>query len=317
MRKDMCGPLAYNEGMSHKLTEEEILTRFIEVHGNLYDYSKMDYTNSKTKIEILCSKHGSFFQAPESHWKLRQGCPVCAGNLPLGLERFIQKASEVHTQTYTYQNVTYLNNSTKVEITCQAHGNFWQRPLDHLNGNGCPRCNSPEVDTQVFVIKAREIHGNRYDYTRTAYIRSADKLTIGCKVHGDFQMLPGNHITSKQGCPRCKASKGELEVLAFLEREGLEFQTQAKFAGCRNPKTNRKLRLDFYIPSLNLAIEFDGKQHREACDRFGGSEELLQIQYRDSVKTKFCEKAGIHLLRIQDVSEVDSCLRAKLGVILH
>lgn len=302
--------------MSRRITKDEVLARFVEVHGSTYDYSRVTYLNSKSKVEIICSQHGAFLQSPEAHWGQRQGCPVCAGNQTSKLDAFVLKCREIHGDLYNYSQVVYKNNSSKILIECRVHGCFSQRPLDHLNGNGCPKCRCSEVDTPTFVARAISVHGDRYDYSRTHYVRSASKLTIGCKTHGDFKMLPGNHITSKQGCPKCRASKGERAIMTWLQTKGFQFQTQAKFSDCVNPKTGRELPFDFYIPSLNLLIEFDGLQHSQAVERFGGLDGLVQVQARDAIKTDFCDQTGKHLLRIESAKKVQSTLETELGLLL-
>lgn len=59
-----------------EITTEDAITKFIETHGEQYDYSKVDYKSSKTKIEIICKEHGSFKQIPNSHLR-GIGCPQC------------------------------------------------------------------------------------------------------------------------------------------------------------------------------------------------------------------------------------------------
>lgn len=63
--------------MGRKLTQEVVLSRFLETHGNRYDYSQVEYVHSRTKVVIICRDHGPFRQAPASHWS-GQGCPPCA-----------------------------------------------------------------------------------------------------------------------------------------------------------------------------------------------------------------------------------------------
>ncbi len=110
-----------------------------KVHGNKYDYSKVSYVNSQTKVEIVCPDHGSFHQAPYSHLNGRQ-CPACVGGIQLSQSQFIEKAIKVHAGKYTYEKVKYKNSKRKVIITCPKHGDFKQVPNNHLNGSNCPCC---------------------------------------------------------------------------------------------------------------------------------------------------------------------------------
>lgn len=122
-----------------KLTQEEVIARFCEVHGDKYDYSKVNYVNSYTKVCIICSIHGEFWQTLNNHLK-GQGCPICNRKKNMGKQTFIEKARKIHGDKYDYSKVEYKGNKVKVCIICPIHGVFWQRPNDHLSGHGCDMC---------------------------------------------------------------------------------------------------------------------------------------------------------------------------------
>jgi protein-arginine kinase activator protein McsA len=114
-------------------------------HGaGTYDYSKVDYKSAQNKVEIICPKHGSFWQRPTCHIQ-GTGCPQCAiekrnDMLRGSLEDFIIRAEAKHGKKYNYSKSIYKNIETKVEIICSRHGSFWQTPEDHIHGSGCPKC---------------------------------------------------------------------------------------------------------------------------------------------------------------------------------
>ena len=127
-----------------KLTTEEFIKKARKVHGDRYDYSKVEYVTSKTKIRIVCLKHGEFSQTPEKHL-LGHGCIKChraslAKRYSMGKEKFIEKATAVHNGFYDYSAVEYVNTHTHVQIICPIHGAFLQVPSSHLQGHGCPIC---------------------------------------------------------------------------------------------------------------------------------------------------------------------------------
>ena len=127
-------------GLQRKTTNEFILDA-IAVHKNKYDYSLVDYKNNRTKIHIICKEHGIFKQTPNDHLT-GYGCYEC-GKLVTSRSNtteFIEKANIKHNQLYDYSLVDYKNNYTKINIKCNKHGVFEQKPQDHLNGNGCPLC---------------------------------------------------------------------------------------------------------------------------------------------------------------------------------
>ena len=126
-----------------RMTREEFIRRAREVHGNKYDYSKIEYINNRTKVCIICPIHGEFWQTPFEH--LRGGCKQCAVEY-IGQKKrekaakaFKQKAGEAHNFKYIYED-DYNGNESIITIYCPIHGKFTQRAHDHLQGYGCPKC---------------------------------------------------------------------------------------------------------------------------------------------------------------------------------
>jgi hypothetical protein len=137
--------------MPTKLTIQSFMDRSQKVHNNFYDYSLVDYKNTKTKVTIICPKHGEFEQAPGDHMNGR-GCKSCQyeklkSTHAKSLTQFVEEANEVHEGKYSYKNSIYTNNKIQVKITCPVHGDFQQRPNNHLNGEGCPTCKAENVCT--------------------------------------------------------------------------------------------------------------------------------------------------------------------------
>jgi hypothetical protein len=120
---------------------QNFISKAIQKHGHIYDYSLTEYVGARTKIKIICHKHSIFEQVPNSHLG-GSGCPSCAGAKRLTTEDFISKTIQKHGHIYDYSLVEYINARTKVKIICPEHGTFEQNPANHLNGNGCPSCAS-------------------------------------------------------------------------------------------------------------------------------------------------------------------------------
>lgn len=124
-----------------------------KIHGNKYDYSKVEYINSQVKVCIICSEHGEFWQTPNKHL-IGHGCAQCHEDNKKyyklsNTEEFIKKARKIHGDKYDYSKVEYINNHTKVCIICPEHGEFWQIPSNHLRYKGCPKCKSSHLQTKV------------------------------------------------------------------------------------------------------------------------------------------------------------------------
>ena len=184
-----------------KLNTEEWINKAKSVHGDKYDYSKSIYINSREKVKIICPKHGEFWQKANEHLN-GHGCKLCGGTSKLNTNDFIAKSREVHGDKYNYSLVDYKSMRDKVCIICPKHGEFWQLPLSHLNGSACPKCKGVNLTNEEWINKAKEIHGNKYDYSKTVYINSYEKIKIICPKHGEFWQLPSKHIMG-QGCPKC------------------------------------------------------------------------------------------------------------------
>ena len=201
---------------TNKLTTEEFIVRANKKHGGRYDYSKVNYRNSYTKVEIICKIHGSFWQKPSGHLN-GQGCPSCSGNKRLTTESFIERAKSKHVGRYDYSKVNYKNSLTKVEIICKEHGSFWQRPSVHLRGAGCPACGDhKKLNTESFIERSKGKHGSRYDYSKVDYKHIYIKVEIICKEHGSFWQRPRDHLRGA-GCLACGGST-KLNTDQFIEK---------------------------------------------------------------------------------------------------
>lgn len=201
--------------MPIKVTTESFIQKANQIHNNKYDYSLVEYTGNQNKVKIICPEHGIFEQQPTAHTSQKQGCPICAlekkqqqgkNRVAQAASEFVTKAREVHGDKYDYSLVNYTGNKNKVTIICPIHGNFDMRPDNHINGKSeCPTCSGNQrYTTETFVAKAKEIHGDKFDYSKVNYKGIFTKIEIVCRDHGSFFMTPDNHInTGKQGCPIC------------------------------------------------------------------------------------------------------------------
>ena len=278
-------------------------SKFIEeakkIHGNKYDYSKVEYVDAHTKVCIICPIHGEFWQKPMVHLNQKCGCPKCGNETTknktaLTKEEFIEKARKVHGDKYDYSKVEYINSKTKICIICPTHGEFWQTPENHLQGQGCIECYKQipkkRITTDEWIERAKTVHGNRYDYSKTIYNGYYNKVTIICKIHGEFQQTAYDHLQGK-GCPKCSKSKLEIEMSDFLDRNNIMYEEQVRPNFLSNGKSH--LSLDFYLPDYNAAIECQGKQH--FIDGTFYSKKTNEIKERDEKKYKLCANNDIKI----------------------
>ena len=202
------------------LTTAEFIARARAVHGDRYDYSRAEYRGRQVPIEVICRTHGSFFPRPNNHLSAGSGCPACNPLKPTNLEVFLARAAAAHGDRYDYGRVVYQGVQKPVEILCPDHGPFWQIPLSHTQGRGCPTCGAAKCvrrkDTAWFIARAREVHGERYDYREVAYQRASTPVTIHCPEHGPFSQVAAYHLAGN-GCPACAGVK-PIDRDAFLVR---------------------------------------------------------------------------------------------------
>jgi len=288
----------------YKFTTKIFIEKSRKVHGNKYDYSLVEYKNSKSKVKIICPNCGIFEQQPIKHWN-GNGCYKCAyKNInKKTLESFIERAKKIHKCKYDYSLVCYTGTKTKVKIICPIHGVFEQMSQDHLSGFGCKKC-SLRKTTDKFILDANIIHNNKYDYSQVIYETAIKKVKITCLTHGVFEQTPNNHLCGN-GCPRCNESKGENIVMQFLEKNNINYITQKRFNNCKN---KHSLPFDFYIPKHNICIEYDGRQHFETIRLWGGEKRLQYIQENDNIKNEYCLNNNINLLRISYKEDIEEKL---------
>jgi hypothetical protein len=184
-------------------TKDEFITKANMVHNNKYDYSLTQYVNNKTKVKIICPEHGEFEARPDNHLNNKTGCPKCANNILYTIKDFIEKAKIIHNNKYDYSKVNYITAHKKIIIICPVHGEFEQEPTSHLLGIGCSKCSGKyNYTNEEYIIKVKEIHNNKYDYSLTQYNNCKEKIKIICPIHGEFEQNAGSHINGK-GCQKC------------------------------------------------------------------------------------------------------------------
>lgn len=305
--------------MPKRLTQEEFITKAKLKHGDKYDYSKIKYTSVQHKVCIICPEHGEFWQRAGSHIVKGCGCELCGNvikgkKLSLSKDNFLIRANKIHKNKYDYSKVEFKHSENKVSIICPEHGEFLQTVHGHLNGKGCSKCANENngkrsrLTKEQFIINSKLKHGDKYDYSKVEYIDNRTKVIIICPVHGEFYQAPSSHASQGHGCPRCRESTGERDVRLYLINKQIKFKTEATFDNCKNPKTNRKLLFDFWLPDYNILIEIDGKQHSKSVSYWGGEEALVNIKYRDSIKNNFAKENNIMLYRIVVDKKLDVAL---------
>ena len=285
-------------------TSDEWIEEARKIHGDKYDYSKVEYKNAHTKVCIICPKHGEFWQTATKHITCKKsGCPICAREKQtLTTEEFIRRAKQIHGNKYDYAKTKYVNQKTKVCIICPKHGEFWQLPNGHLEGKGCKYCkHNVKMTTEEFIKKAIQVHGDKYDYSKVEYDGLENNVCIICPKHGEFWQTPHHHILGfKCGCPKCNMSKLEQFVVNTLNERKIKFIHECSK---KNLSWLGRQRLDIYIPEMKLCIECQGIQHFKP-ESFGGkndkNENLEKNISNDIKKFNKCTENGVKVIYVVD-----------------
>ena len=186
----------------YNYTTDEWVIEAKEIHMDRYDYSKVDFKTSKSKVIIICKTHGEFLQTPNDHLN-GVNCYKCAGNYIPTTEEWITKANDIHNNTYDYSKVDYKKCDIKIYIICKIHGEFLQTPNSHLQGYGCSKCaGCYSPTTEEWIENAKKIRGDKYIYDKVNYKTSQDKIIIICKEHGEFLQVPSSHLQGHD-CSKC------------------------------------------------------------------------------------------------------------------
>ena len=208
------------------IKKEEAIKRCREVHGDKYDYSKVNFKKVTDIVTIICPIHGEFKQSLRQHYR-GQGCPKC-GLIKRAITRhddtqsFIEKSKKIYGDTYEYEKTEYVDSKTPVTITCKEHGDFYVIPNSHLSSNrGCPACGKEKMRNykrkpqEKFIDELKSIHGDKYGYDNIIYNNSKTKVDILCYKHGIFSSQPDS-LLAGSGCPYCAREKQAVDQTMTL-----------------------------------------------------------------------------------------------------
>ncbi len=265
--------------MPAKLRIESFLKMARECHGDRYDYSLIHHVYARKKVSILCPTHGVFEQAPAKHLE-GQGCPQCAGARRGNSSRhtrhdFIARASAIHGTRYDYSQVDYKSNHIPVTIICPQHGAFQQTPGNHThktNPQGCPSCGGrTKWTTDRFLTESRNIHGNRYDYSKVVCKTATEAVVIGCPTHGDFCQDAMHHIGRRQGCPNCASTK-KSNTPEFVQKAQAIHGTKYDYSKTQYISNHKAVSI--VCPQhgvfLQTPANHTNKRHAQGCPRCTG-----------------------------------------------
>lgn len=206
------------------------------------------------------------------------------------------------------------NNNTYIHYKCPKHGIHTMKIANLLSGKGCPDCVKDkrremyQLDKQIIIDRVKECGGELLN--PNDYINQAEKNLLFKCINCKNTFVSSFRVYTQHGGQLCKEcsnteSLGEKKMRRYLEEHNLFYIQEHWFPDCRDTKP---LPFDFYLPTLNLIIEFDGRQHFEDTKHFTYS--LETVIYHDKIKNDYCKSRNIHLLRIsyKDINHIENIL---------
>jgi hypothetical protein len=288
---------------SRKFPFEFIRSEF-EKRG--YKLLETQYINSETKMKYQCLVHpDKILYIDYNHLRIGVGCPYCGGTKKLTYE-YVK--DEFEKRGYQLLEKEYINSRTLMLFRCPEHPDkITKISYGHLGqGGGCVYCSkersSNKQKIEYDVVK-REFENRGYELLDTTYNKAKEKLRYQCLNHKDkIQYISYDKLKRGEGCVYCTSSKGERRIIQILNNNNIEYHFQYKFPDCRYKYL---LRFDFYIPSYNLCIEYQGEQHYEPRSFNWDKNDTEKIEFafseqqkRDKMKRNYCCKNKIKLLEI-------------------
>lgn len=296
-----------------KLTQEQFLEKASAAWPD-YDFSEAVYVDTKTHVKYSCPKHGPHSAKPGNLFT-GYGCPACgliqrAETRTDSQEEFLAKVKQVHPD-YDFSESVYGGSKVYVNYRCanKNHGIQKAWPSNIISGKGCRECgtekriDSRKSSIEDFLEKMKDIRPG-YDFSKSVYTNCKTRLAYTCDKGHEWTASPNNLLTG-YGCPKCAAilSRSEEEVASFIESLGVET--------VRHRRLENNKEMDIFIPSLNMAIEYNGL--------FWHNEEKLGKTYHLD-KLNQCKSQGISLIQIFEdewlhkKELVKSRLLSKLGM---
>lgn len=309
----------------HKLTFDAFVAKVTAPNDPLNEkHTALDYgrpetraawNGSKSKIPIWCSIHGEFFVQQAANHMNGNGCPKCGKDVYKAKRRKADPVGDFrtkHGETYDYSRMVFMNVQTPIEIVCREHGPFWQKPNNHLRGDGCPACwdarrrafgAAKTVDyRETFAARSAALFDDAYAIVK-APEHSHDTVRLLCPKHGEFEQKAFSHLDG-HGCWHCGQATNfaQLDLAAFIESLGVRIEHE-------NRTVLTGLHIDVWVPEKQVGVEYHGLYwHTE--DRVGN-------KHREKYERSLL--AGIRLIQVFDFEwlerreAVENRLRALLS----
>lgn len=288
----------------NKKTHEEYVTEVSDINPNIEVVGK--YINNHTNILHRCKIDGCEWMASPHNILRGRRCPRCTKKEKYDHKEYVSRVARINQDIEVVGK--YVNATTKILHKCKIDGFKWYTtPHNILQGKGCPDCARKKLRNKLVKSHDKYVDElliiNRNIKVIGQYVNSQTPITHKCLICDcEWEASPSNTLKGV-GCPNCGScnSIGEKAISDWFEEYNFSFQRQKTFDDC---KDKIKLRFDFYLPDYNILIEYNGRQHYEPIEYFGGQKAFETQVLRDKIKKEYCQKNNILLFEIPYYSDL-------------
>lgn len=286
-----------------KKTHEEYVAELAEKNPTIE--AAETYAGANVKILHRCLIDGCEWKATPHNVLRGRGCPKCSGHIKLTHYEYVSRLYDIDSNIEVLEQ--YINYTTPILHRCLIHNYEWRAtPGNTLSGHGCKMCANDRMAYERSKGKLQYIEDlkkiNSSIVVVGEYINAHTPILHRCLIDGHEWYAKPNNTLNGKGCPQCCESSGERMVRQWLDKNNISYECQKSFLDCCDKKP---LPFDFYLPEYNICVEYDGEQHYKSVDYFGGEEAFQKRVKHDKVKTEYCCKNSIGLLRIPYFANVE------------
>lgn len=273
-----------------------------EVFNDGYEVIEGKYNGVRSFVKVKCPE-GHVYDIKVYNFMRGGRCSECYYK-SIRDEHFNKFRDLIKEESYCIkENEVYRGANEHIKIICPNGHEYNSTPHGFMCGNRCKVCDgSSKLTTNELKIRVKNEVGNEYkvmDEYKGAHTNILFKHNNESCKHHEWYVKPNDFMQGTR-CPKCNSSKGEKLVSTYLNENNINYESEKTFRGL---ELKGKLRYDFFIPEINILIEYDGKQHFEPVDFTSKGKEWAEYQFvetkkRDKIKTDYAKQIGLKLVRI-------------------
>jgi len=305
---------------SKKLNHEGFVKLIYSFHSNIKILS--EFKNLKSIISCYCLQCSHRWETKAINLKRKSNCPVCSNkdkNNRIKKEKGVKYKKEIEKKfPFIIPLEEYNTYRKKIKFKCLKCNYIFLSDYYLLSktDSGCNNCNSKKRKDEKEVLKKLKENHPYLELLDENYKGISKKYNFKCKRCNSINKISlKNLLDDKTSCPSCRSTSGERKIESALKKYNIKYETQHTF---KDLVLERLLRCDFYIPSVNMVVEYNGKQHYEPIEFFGGEEYFIIVQKRDNIKKEYCKKNNISFLEISylnnNYNDIEHILKNNIGI---